>query len=95
MIRRQMILSPLAILLFVTSAFADVKLHPLFSDHMVLQRATSIPVWGTADAGETVSVRLDRRTPEQWESAVGEAVADANGNWKTSLPLPLSFGPYT
>ena len=62
---------------------------------MVLQRATSIPVWGTADAGETVSVRLDRRTPEQWESAVGEAVADANGNWKTSLPLPLSFGPYT
>jgi sialate O-acetylesterase len=95
MIRRQMVLSPLALVLFVTSASADVKLHPLFSDHMVLQRATSIPVWGTADAGEAVSVRLDRRTPEQWESTIGEAVADANGNWKTKLPLPLSFGPYT
>src|SRR5258705_9094823 len=79
----------------VSTIRADVKLHPLFTDHMVLQRATSIPVWGTADPGETVSVRLQRRTPEWIESSVGEAVADQNGAWKAALPLPFTYGPYT
>jgi sialate O-acetylesterase len=79
----------------VSPARADVALHPLFTDHMVLQRATSIPVWGTADPGETISVRLQRRTPEWIESNVAETVADSSGAWKAFLPLPFSFGPYT
>ncbi len=74
---------------------ADVRLHPLFTDHMVLQRATLIPVWGTADPGETVVVRLQRQTPDWIESSVGEAVADGDGRWRIHLPLPRSFGPYT
>jgi hypothetical protein len=32
--------------LFSITAGADVKLPALFSDHMVLQRDVSIPVWG-------------------------------------------------
>src|SRR5207244_1336282 len=54
---------------YVQPARADVKLHPLFTDHMVLQRATSIPIWGTADPGETVHVRLERRLTSSWEAS--------------------------
>lgn len=78
----------------VSPALADVKFHPLFTDHMVLQRATAIPIWGTAEPGESVSVKLHRRTADWIESNVGEAVADSSGAWKTTLPLPMTYGPY-
>src|SRR5689334_19498040 len=42
----------------VSSAQADVRLHGLFSDNMVLQRGISVPVWGWADEGEKVSVHF-------------------------------------
>jgi sialate O-acetylesterase len=35
---------------------ADVKLASVFTDNMVLQRGKPVAVWGTADAGEEVSV---------------------------------------
>jgi sialate O-acetylesterase len=38
--------------------FADVKIHPLFGDNMVLQQGIRVPVWGTADCGEKVTVRF-------------------------------------
>jgi len=38
------------------SAWADVQLPPLFSDGMVLQRDLPVPVWGTADPGENITV---------------------------------------
>lgn len=61
---------------------AEVKLHPIFSDHAVLQRDRSIPVWGTATDGEKVTVEFagQRRT----------AVAK-NGHWMVNLrPLPAN-----
>lgn len=39
-------------------ARADVKLHSLFTDHMVLQRDAAVPVWGWADDGEEVTVEF-------------------------------------
>ena len=39
-------------------AQADVKLHNLFTDHMVLQRDIAVPVWGWADDGEQVTVEF-------------------------------------
>ena len=35
----------------------DVQPAALFSDKMVIQRETQLPVWGLADAGEVVTVR--------------------------------------
>ena len=35
---------------------ADVQPAALFADGMVIQRETKAPVWGTAEAGETVTV---------------------------------------
>lgn len=66
-----------------TTLLADVRLHPLFSDHTVLQRGKPVPVWGWADPGESVRVEFG-----------GQKVAtrtDDQGRWKVELkPLKAS-----
>ncbi len=37
---------------------AEVRLHNLFTDHMVLQQGTTVPVWGWADNAEKITVEL-------------------------------------
>ena len=60
------------------SARADVTLSKIFTDHAVLQRDMALPVWGTAEPGEKVTVKL----------GVAQAVteADARSNWSVRLP---------
>jgi sialate O-acetylesterase len=48
----------------------------------VLQRGTDIVVWGTADAGESVSVELSASDT----GSTAKATADEKGNWKAKLP---------
>ena len=45
-------------LCFAYIARADVKLHGLFSDNMVLQQGSAVPIWGWADEGEQVTVQF-------------------------------------
>src|SRR5215475_16059375 len=66
---------------------AEPSLPHLFGDHMVFQRDTPIRVWGTADAGERVTVELAGRTES--------TVADARRHWKVSLPAMAAGGPFT
>lgn len=50
-----------ALVLFALSALAaraEVRLHNLFTDHMVLQQGTTVPVWGWAEDGERVTVEF-------------------------------------
>src|SRR5688572_22640352 len=68
------------------TARADVKLPALFSDNMVLQREKPIAIWGWADDGEKVTVKLD----------ANEAITEARGGkWKVYLPKTKAGGPYT
>jgi sialate O-acetylesterase len=69
-------------------SMADVTPAGLFMDHMVIQRDTQAPVWGTADAGEQVTV-----TGSWGESAC--AVTSADGKWRVQLQTPAAGGPYT
>lgn len=68
-------------LAFASSLLAEVKLAPLFTDHMVLQRERPVPVWGTAAVGERVEVEFSGQR--------ASAVADAAGRWMVRLP-PLA-----
>jgi len=68
-------------------ADAKVQLPQMFQNGMVLQRGKPIPVWGTADAGERVSVLFKKK--------VYEATADAQGRWQVLLPKQKAGGPYT
>lgn len=56
---------------------AKVSLPKIFSDNMVLQRETVIPIWGWANAGEQITVSLNKQTVS--------AIADQNGKWSVKL----------
>ena len=79
----RVIAAGLLALLYSLPLAAQVKVGPLFSDHMVLQRNKQIPIWGTAAPGEAVAVSLS--------SDHAHAVADSVGRWRASLD-PLSAG---
>jgi sialate O-acetylesterase len=64
---------------------ADVRLPHIFGDYMVLQRDLPIHVWGWADAGEKISVRL--------EDQEAETAAKADGTWEVYLPARAAGGP--
>jgi sialate O-acetylesterase len=65
----------------LTSASADVTLPSVFSDHMVLQQQQPVRVWGWADAGQSVEVRLGANS--------ATTTPDATGRWQVELP-PLA-----
>jgi len=75
----------LLVLCSTSLAQADVKLPPFFSDHMVLQREGKAPLWGTAAAGEKVTVRF--RDQEQ------TTTADDQGAWRVELKGLKAGGP--
>ena len=78
-----------AFLVFIaaTSVRADIQLPSIISDHMVLQRSPSTRVWGSADPGEVVSVKLNTQ--------IVKTTTDANGKWLVSLNLKDSgAGPF-
>jgi sialate O-acetylesterase len=67
----------------MAGAHADVRLHPLFTDNMVLQRDKNDAVWGTADAGEHVTVSVAGQS--------ATAVARLDGRWMVRLqPLKVA-----
>jgi len=65
---------------------ADVKLHSLFQDHMVLQADFACPVWGSAEAGDEVSVSIDGQKKS--------AKAGADGKWSLKLDPLKAGGPH-
>lgn len=76
----------LCLLLVAASVRADVTLGPLFTDHAVLQRDKTLPIWGRAEPGEHVIVSLG-------EQKVG-TTADDSGRWLVLLePMAAATTP--
>ncbi len=73
----------LLLLFLAAPALADVRLASIFAEGMVLQRGAPIPVWGTADPGEEVTVSIGGRS--------ARANADSGGRWRATLE-PLEAG---
>jgi len=68
--------------LALAAAAATVRPNPMFSDGAVLQRGISVPVWGTANDGEKITVSF----ADQKVSTTAK-----NGKWMVRL-APLSVG---
>ena len=66
------------VLSFAAVAHANVTLPDVVSSGMVLQRDQAVPIWGTADPGEAVTVSFNGQ--------VRNTTADANGRWLIRLP---------
>ncbi len=61
----------------------DLKLAGLFTDHIVLQRDATVPIWGSANPNEQLTVSFATQNKA--------TTADANGNWILKLdPMPAS-----
>jgi len=70
----------------VTPLSAEVQVADVFGENMVLQREMPVPVWGTADPGEAVTVSLNGSNQQ--------TNADQSGHWKVILSSMDAGGPY-
>ena len=61
----------------VTASFAQVKLPAVFSNDMVLQSGKPVKIWGTAAAGERVTVSFGKQKKQ--------TKANETGNWQVVL----------
>jgi sialate O-acetylesterase len=71
---------------FSSAALADVKPSTLFSDHMVLQSGMPVPVWGTADPGEKVTVGFLKQKKS--------VIAGKDGKWMVRFSKLKPGGPF-
>lgn len=71
---------------FLTKDYGGLKLASLFTSNMVLQRRQPIPVYGTANAGDRIKVRLGHQQQN--------VIASAYGRWKAVFPPMEKGGPY-
>ena len=70
----------------LTGDFGGLKLPYVFGDHMVLQQGKRFRVYGTANAGQEIVVRMAGQT--------AETIAGDDGRWAVSLPPMEAGGPY-
>ncbi len=77
------------LLVFSSVLFADVNLPSVINDHMVLQRNSSVPIWGWADPDEKIKVKAS------WLDQSVNTQADSDGNWSLKVDTPDAGGPYT
>ena len=69
---------------------AQVSLPSIFSDQMVLQQKSEVPIWGWGNASETIKV-IGSWSPQD----TIKVVAASDGNWKTTLKTAEAGGPFT
>ena len=67
-------------------ARAEVRVPSLIGDNMVLQQGQKIRIWGTAGAGERITVKLAGET--------AQATADGRGRWQAFLGPLKAGGPH-
>ena len=61
------------------SVYAEIKLPAIVSSNMVLQRNTSVKLWGWADANEKIIIKTS------WLKKSINIQADAEGNWSIDV----------
>ena len=68
---------------------ARVRLCPLFTDNMVMQQLSQVPVWGKAAVGAKVDVATS------WNKKHYTANVGVDGKWRVDVSTPKAGGPYT
>jgi sialate O-acetylesterase len=74
------------LLLLNYTAFGQIRLARLFTDHVVLQRQKNIPVWGWANANEKITVTLATQTQT--------SQANSEGKWMVNFTPLEAGGPF-
>ena len=64
---------------------AAIKPNSLFSEHAVFQQGISVPVWGTADTGEQITIEFNGQRKQ---------ATTVNNKWMIQLDAMPAGGPY-
>ena len=75
--------------LFLQSIKAELKLPAIVSSNMVLQRNTTVVLWGWADAKEKITIKAS------WLEELINSESDKNGNWRIEIKTTNSKEPQT
>jgi sialate O-acetylesterase len=67
--------------IFVHS-FAQIKLPSLIGDHMVLQRNSTVPIWGWSTPGSEITIQTD------WDNSNYSCKTAENGRWIVNIETP-------
>jgi sialate O-acetylesterase len=73
----------------IVVSHGQLRLPVIFDDHMVLQRQSSVPVWGWASPSQEIRISVS------WDTAVYKTKADNTTFWKTAIRTPVAGGPHT
>lgn len=68
-------------------AQAQLQVSKLFNNGAILQRDVVVPIWGKANAEDSVFVSIG--------AVIDTVVSDINGNWDAEIPAYSSGGPYS
>ena len=74
-------------LFFNNTTFAKIKLPSIIASNMVLQRNTTVKIWGWATPGEKISIKAS------WISEILKITASENGRWEIAIKTTLSKEP--
>ena len=69
------------------TTFAKIKLPSIIASNMVLQRNTTVKIWGWATPGEKISIKAT------WISEIVKITASENGRWEIAIKTTLSKEP--
>ncbi len=70
----------------ITGDFGGLKLAPVFTSGMVLQRNKPITFWGSANAKEKIEINFNNNKQT--------TTVDDSGNWEVEFPSLQAGGPY-
>ena len=77
------------LVLFFSASRAEVRLPAIISSDMVLQRNTTVVLWGWADANENMTIKAS------WIEKAMKVSADKEGNWRLEVKTTNSKEPQT
>ncbi len=67
---------------------AQVTLANIFTDDMVLQQQSAVPVWGWDKPGTHITATTS------WNKKIYQAIADTSGKFILKIATPIAGGPY-
>lgn len=76
------------LVLFAAPCVAEVRLPKILNSKMVLQRESTVKIWGWAEPDEVVTVTCD------WLGTVWSVKADADGKWLIRIKTAEAGGPH-
>lgn len=82
------LLLPFLLLVAITTS-AQLRLPAIFTDHMVIQRESVVPIWGWNSPGWEVKINTS------WDTVTVRVITSNTAQWKAELKTPKAGGPYT